>query len=131
MRPVTITEVRPSRATPGLWIITDSVQTKYATEDQLKALLADRYRLSGQKVWIDSASGFYYRDLREIKPAKDLPRRPVLSGVPPVRTAPADEPVCPKYGSRCRWRYATATTLQCARNTCLAIKRADNGLGYR
>lgn len=63
---MTITTVKKQPS--GFWVITDAAGTRYATKSNFQAALADRYRELGTEVRIDSASGWYYRDLREIAP---------------------------------------------------------------
>ena len=57
-------ESRPN----GFFRITDAEGVRYMTKNGFAASLLDQYRKSGTRVEIQSAAGWWYRDLRAIKP---------------------------------------------------------------
>jgi hypothetical protein len=67
----TIVDVR--RQVSGLWIVTDSTGTRHATRSDFQAAVASRYRELRTPVQIESASGWWYKDLREISPVAKEP----------------------------------------------------------
>lgn len=51
----------------GLWVITDTNGTRYATRSALKASIADRARIRGKAVIIGCGSGWFYENLHSIR----------------------------------------------------------------
>lgn len=102
---MTITAVH--RQPSGLWLITDSAGVRYATKNALLVSVALAMHILKAPVSMVASTGWYYRELHQI-----------TQRVP-------DAPLC----GRCQWYRATPFTLQCRR--CKAIKRADDGYGYR
>lgn len=68
MTPVQIVTVE--KRPKGLFRITDSQGTKYATQNAWLASLCEQARATGSWVEVDSKAGWYYRECMAVKPVE-------------------------------------------------------------